>query len=59
MKKEKKLVKSEKIEIKEKIELKDIEMQADPCKGNNVNPCKHDCCLDCYNGTTSYPTNMY
>ena len=52
-------VKRKKIKIEEKIELKEIEMQADPCKGNNDKPCKHNCCQDCYNNTTSYPTNMY
>ena len=45
MKKEEKLEKCRKIKIQEKIELKDVEMQADPCKGNNHKPCKHDCCV--------------
>lgn len=59
MKKEEKLVKGRKIEIKEKIEIKDVEMQGDTCKGNNDKPCRNDCCQDCYNGTTSWPSNMY
>ena len=59
MKKEEKLEKCRKIKIQEKIELKDVEMQADPCKGNNQNPCKHNCCQDCYDHTTSFGTNMY
>ena len=59
MRKEEKLLKGKKIEIKEKIELKDVEMQADPCKGDNQNPCKHNCCQDCYDHTTSFGTNMY
>ncbi|RHQ99210.1 hypothetical protein [Peptoclostridium sp. AF21-18] len=59
MRKEEKLVKGGKIEIKEKIEIKDVEMQADPCKGNNHKPCKYDCCQDCHNHTTSYGTDMY
>ena len=53
------LKESKKIKIEEKIELKEIEMQADPCKGNNNVPCIYECCKDCYNGTSSYPTDMY
>ena len=52
-------VKRKKIIIEEKIELKEIEMQADPCKGSNNIICKHNCCKDCYNGTSPYPTKMY
>ena len=59
MKKEEKLEKCRKIKIQEKIELKEIEMQADPCKGSNNIICKHNCCKDCYNGTSPYPTKMY
>ena len=59
MKKEEKLEKCRKIKIQEKIELKDIEMQGDPCKGNNQKPCRHDCCRDCYDHSTSWGTDMY
>lgn len=59
MKKEEKLEKCRKIKIQEKIELKDIEMQADPCKGNNNVPCKHNCCQDCYDNQSSFGTDMY
>ncbi|CEP43603.1 hypothetical protein [Paraclostridium sordellii] len=42
-------------EIKEKVELKDLEVQADPCANMpGTKPCKYDCCHDCYNGTSSY-----
>ena len=59
MRKEEKLVKGGKIEIKEKIEIKDVEMQGDPCKNSGNIPCKHNCCQDCYDHTTSFGTNMY
>ena len=58
MKKEEKLIKSEKVEINEKRELKDIEMQADPCKGNGHKPCRYNCCNDCHDNTDSWQS-MY
>ncbi len=48
-----------KIVIEEKIEIKEIELQADPCRGNNDKPCKYDCCEDCYEQDTSYKTMWY
>ncbi|WP_300282621.1 hypothetical protein [Peptacetobacter sp.] len=57
--KNEKLIKGGKIKIEEKIELKDVEMQADPCKNSGNIPCKHDCCQDCYNGTSSWQSNKY
>jgi len=45
-------------EIKEKVELKDLEVQANPCKGNGGN-CKYDCCSDCHNGTSSWQSPKY
>ena len=59
MRKEEKLVKGGKIEIKEKIEIKDVEMQGDPCKNSGNIPCKHDCCKDCYNHQSSWQSNLY
>lgn len=59
MRKEEKLVKGGKIEIKEKIEIKDVEMQGDPCKNNVGQTCKHNCCNDCHNGTTSWQSDKY
>ena len=53
------LKESKKIKIEEKIDLKEIEMQADPCKGNNNVPCKHNCCKDCYDNQSSFGTDMY
>ncbi len=47
MKKEEKLEKCRKIKIQEKIELKEIEMQGDPCRNNQGLPCRYDCCRDC------------
>ena len=54
MKKEEKLEKCRKIKIQEKIELKDIEIQADPCKNNLNKPCRHNCCNDCHGNTNSW-----
>ena len=59
MRKEEKLVKGGKIKIEEKIELKEIEMQADPCKNNGGSNCKYDCCSDCHNHTTSWNSPQY
>ena len=59
MRKEEKLVKGGKIKIQEKIELKDIEMQGDPCKSIGKVPCKHNCCEDCYNNQSSWQSNKY
>ncbi len=59
MRKEEKLLKGKKIEIKEKIELKDVEMQGDPCKSIGKVPCKHNCCEDCYNHQSSWQSNLY
>ncbi|MFU2417700.1 hypothetical protein [Peptacetobacter sp. AB800] len=59
MRKEEKLLKGKKIEIKEKIELKDVEMQGDPCKSIGKVPCKHNCCEDCYNNQSSWQSNKY
>ena len=58
MKKEEKLEKCRKIKIQEKIELKEIEMQGDPCRNNQGLPCRYDCCRDCYNNTTPYKSPM-
>ena len=58
MRKEEKLVKGGKIEIKEKIELKDVEMQGDPCR-SNTKACKYNCCSDCHNGTSSWQSPNY
>ncbi|WP_300276209.1 hypothetical protein [Peptacetobacter sp.] len=59
MRKEEKLVKGGKIKIEEKIELKEIEMQGDPCKNNTGKDCKYDCCKDCHNHTTSWQSPKY
>ena len=48
------LKESKKIKIEEKIELKEIEMQGDPCKNNAGSNCKYNCCSDCHNHTTSF-----
>lgn len=45
-------------EIKEKVELKDLEVQANPCKGNAPYPCKYDCCKDC-GKSSSWMTRRY
>ncbi|WP_174919188.1 hypothetical protein [Peptacetobacter hominis] len=51
---------NKKIVIEEKIELKDVTLQGDPCKVTNPNaPCKYNCCSDCYDGKSSYPTIWY
>lgn len=51
---------NKKIVIEEKIELKDVTLQGDPCRVPNPQyPCKHDCCSDCYDGHSSFGTNMY
>lgn len=49
------------IEIKEKVELKDLEVQSNnPCKVPNPTvPCKHNCCKDCYNGQSAWQSDMY
>lgn len=44
--------------IKEKVELKDLEVQANPCKGSSK-PCKYDCCSDCHSGTSSWQSPQY
>ena len=59
MRKEEKIVKGGKIKIQEKIELKDIEIQGDPCKSIGKVPCKHNCCEDCYNNQSSWQSNKY
>lgn len=51
--------KGKKIKIEEKIELKEIEIRADPCKNNTEMPCRYDCCRDCYNGTASWSSTNY
>ena len=58
MKKEEKLEKCRKIKIQEKIDLKNVEMQADPCRNNQGFQCRYDCCRDCYNNTTPYKSPM-
>ncbi|CEN21876.1 hypothetical protein [Paraclostridium sordellii] len=40
--------------IKEKVELKDLEIQGDKCKNMPAGDCRYDCCADCYNHTTAY-----
>ena len=52
------LKESKKIKIEEKIELKEIEMQADPCKNNNGQNCRYDCCRDCYDGSAYLSQKM-
>ena len=44
---------TKKIKIQEKIELKEIEMQGDPCR-SKTKSCRYDCCSDCHNHTTSW-----
>lgn len=47
-------------EIKEKVELKDLEVQSNPCQNLSGNkPCKYDCCDDCYGGGSSYGSTKY
>ncbi|WP_300531702.1 hypothetical protein [Peptacetobacter sp.] len=58
MKKEEILVKGGKIKIQEKIELKEIEMQGDPCR-SKTKACRYDCCADCHNHTTSWQSPKY
>ena len=51
---------NKRIVIEEKVELKDVTLQGDPCKVPNPNlPCRYDCCEDCYNATTSYSSIWY
>lgn len=50
---------TKKIKIQEKIELKEIEIQADSCKNNGGSNCKYDCCSDCHNHTTSWNSPQY
>ena len=52
------LKESKKIKIEEKIELKEIEMQADPCKNNNGQNCRYDCCRDCSDGSAYVSPKM-
>lgn len=40
--------------IKEKVELKDLEVQGNKCKDMAGDECRYDCCHDCHNHTTSY-----
>lgn len=46
-------------EIKEKVELKDLEVQANPCAGHRPYTCRYDCCKDCNNGTSAWMTQTY
>ncbi|MEG1132117.1 MAG: hypothetical protein RSD77_07355 [Romboutsia sp.] len=45
-------------EIKEKVELKDLEVQANPCQGVSDQSCEYDCCEDCKGGT-SWQSSKY
>lgn len=51
--------KYKKIKIQEKVKLKEIELQSDPCKNTTQKPCRYDCCNDCYNHTTSWSSTNY
>lgn len=46
---------SKKIKIEEKIELKEIEMQSNPCKNGQNRSCRYDCCIDCLVGGNQTP----
>lgn len=48
--------------ITEKLELKDVEVQADPCKAwwtEHGIWGKDDCLKDCYSGTTAFNSTWY
>ena len=51
---------NKRIVIEEKVELKDVTLQGDPCKVPNPSvPCKHNCCRDCYDGQSAWQSDMY
>lgn len=48
--------------IKEKVELEDLKVQADPCRyywDDHGLKGRYDCYVDCYNKTSPYASDCY